>query len=61
MITIEIPRFTACRWMVSDLSGDIRAFPTKAQAEEWTGGDSSYVIRHIPKRFQYIKAEEAPF
>ena len=47
--------------MVGDMSGDIRAFPTKAQAEEFAGGDSSYSITYIPKKFQYIEVEEAPF
>lgn len=61
MITIEIPRFTACRWMVSDMSGDLRAFPTKREAESWIKGDSSYVIRQIPKVIKTITVEEAPF
>lgn len=61
MVLLEIPQFTACRWMVSDLSGPIRAFPTKMQAEAFISNDNSYVIRKIPQKVKTYIVEEAPF
>ena len=58
---IEIPVFTAIRWMVFDISGPVRGFETKAQAEAFAQGDSSYQVKQIPKTYKQYEFEEAPF
>jgi hypothetical protein len=47
--------------MVSDMSGNLRAFPTKTQAEAFINGDSSYKVTKIPQKFKTYTVEEAPF
>ena len=58
---IQIPVFTAIRWMVADISGDIRGFATKREADAFAEGDSSYVVKQIPKTYKQYEFEEAPF
>jgi hypothetical protein len=61
MIQIKIPKFQAVRYMVHDWGGPLRGFETKAEAEDFVNGDSSYWIQYIPPRVATIDVEEAPF
>ncbi len=61
MIQLKIPKFQAIRYMVHDWGGPIRGFETRAEAEDFINGDTSYWIEHIPKRVATIDVEEAPF
>ena len=58
---IEIPVFTAIRWMVFDACGPVRGFATKREADAFAKGDSSYEVRQIPKTYKSYEFEEAPF
>lgn len=58
---IEIPQFTAIRWMVFELGRPLRGFETKKQAEAFVGDDKSLEIRQIPKQYKQYEFEEAPF
>ena len=58
---IEIPKFTAVRWMVFELGKPLRGFETKKQAEEFAKNDSDLEVRQIPKQYKQIEVEEAPF
>lgn len=58
---LQIPVFTAIRYMVHDLSGPLRGFYTKAEAERFADGDSSYTVVHVPQTTKTLTVEEAPF
>lgn len=58
---IEIPVFTAIRWMVFELGKPLRGFETKAQAEAFAAKDKDLEVRQIPKTYKQYEFEEAPF
>lgn len=58
---IEIPKFTAIRWMVFELGKPFRGFATKREAEEFASQDSAFEVRQIPKQYKQYEVEEAPF
>ena len=58
---IEIPQYTAIRYMVYDVLGAVRGFPTRAEAEKFVDGNDEYSIEVIPKKIKTIEVEEAPF
>lgn len=61
MIQLKIPKFQAIRYMVHDWGGPLRGFETRAEAEDFINGDTSFWIEYIPKRVATIDCEEAPF
>lgn len=58
---IEIPVFTAIRWMVFELDRPFRGFATKREAEEFAKQDKAFDVRQIPKTYKAYEFEEAPF
>lgn len=58
---IEIPQYTAIRYMVYDRFGAVRGFETKAKADAFAEGDEEYEVRKIERKFKTIEVEEALF
>jgi len=58
---LQIPVFTAIRYMVFELGRPLRGFATKAEAEAFVSDDSDLRIQYIPKKFKTIEVKEAPF
>ena len=58
---LNIPVFTAIRYMVYELGRPLRGFATKAEAEAFVLDDEDLRIVHIPAKFKTVEVEEAPF
>lgn len=58
---IQIPKFTAIRWMVFELNKPFRGFATKREADAFASQDLTFEVRQIPKTYVQLEVEEAPF
>jgi len=58
---LNIPVFTAIRYMVYELGRPLRGFATKAEAEAFVAKDEDLRIVHIPTKFKTFEVDEAPF
>lgn len=58
---LNIPQFTAIRYMVFELGKPFRGFATKAEAEAFASLDPAFEVKYIPKTYKSIEVEESPF
>ena len=60
-MNIEIPQYTAIKYMVYDSFGAVRGFETKEKADAFAEGDSEYEVKKVERKIKTIQVEEAPF
>ena len=58
---LEIPVFTAIRYMVCEGKSPLRGFHTKEEAKRFIADDDDLTIVTVPKRITQIEVEEAPY
>ena len=61
MKNFNIPCLIKARYVVYDMVGPLRWFPTREEAENFVSGDKSFVIKRVPSPPKIIKVEDAPF
>jgi hypothetical protein len=60
-MNLEIPQYTAIKYMVYDSFGAVRGFETKEEANKFAEADSEYQVKKVERKIKSITIEEAPF